>query len=437
MNVEHLWYTFSQHGFGASRGWRVRAASAGYQDAAAYRRVADLVQYELPQQWVATRDDATCAPVTLALLATADGARFLVRRRYLGRTWDGRPGNTGSHLVGPLPASVSARDAIGTWNAAWWRQGDSDLAASTLLLPPLTLPLAPGRLASAETLDERLAPVVAALIAAWLEREHAAAGRIALLGRPDDIATVLWAACNALPPAAVARMTFSTYERGIDAPGRPLVCGVYRDSSPPELRCVPPQPADAAAIGRRATTAAYVNHVMPLLRDIKTTRRVVDGLPSAAAGDVSTAVSDWVARLADRARLLEDPDAERLPAGMSVARVLQLALHDATIRTRAMRECANVLLQAMRYAMARAANEAGIAALVPLHDGFATWQALVSAVDAGAVEPAVAALAQLIGAGALQQDTTLVAQVAADVVRGTQWPAAFGADAAQAQVVLR
>ncbi|MBU6336067.1 MAG: hypothetical protein KGS47_16890, partial [Chloroflexi bacterium] len=65
------------------------------------------------------------------------------------------------------------------------------------------------------------------------------------------------------------------------------------------------------------------------------------------------------------------------------------------------------------------------------------WQALVSAVDAGAVEPAVAALARLIGAGALQQDATLVAQVAADVVRGTQWPAAFGADAAQAQVVLR
>lgn len=213
--VEQLWYTWSQQGFGATTGYRVRAASENLIQNGRVTPLERYLSYYLPQgadaSALALNPDK--APLSLALLETPQG-RILVQKAFTGKDLVGRPSAFFSHLLTNLPADYTAKDAIRLWRSRFWKRDDKSLDSTSRKLEPEFLDqLMPGELPTSEfeSLQEFLPLVIQAFL---FYGEHLS---LFILAPSDKVAALIWGLSCSLPRLLISSLTFSTYEQNLNA----------------------------------------------------------------------------------------------------------------------------------------------------------------------------------------------------------------------------
>ena len=139
--------------------------------------------------------------------------RILLNRAFIGRNFDGRPGNIFLHLVAGLPAEFTAREAIALWQSQWWIYDDRTLAQDQFDLPQVAgAELLHGngtidRTALASPEMQRILPLVIQAILVKEPGQH-----IYIAAPPDKVAVLVWGVAQCLPDNLLRGLTFSTYE---------------------------------------------------------------------------------------------------------------------------------------------------------------------------------------------------------------------------------
>lgn len=229
--AEQFWYTSCSKGLEGTSGLQVRAASPALARNIKELRLAvgNTVNYYLPQGGDAHNTRPEQSPTTLAWVDTAAG-RILIHRSFVGFDHDRRPGNFFTHFVSELPQGFNARQAISTWNAAFWQtanpderdKGRNDLTLEPLDDAKLLYVLAPF---AAYNLTE-LRPKLETVLKAFLSRDPKR--RIFIAASPETVALLIWGLTQCLTSGLLNDLTFSTFESDVTKTGLPLITGTCR-----------------------------------------------------------------------------------------------------------------------------------------------------------------------------------------------------------------
>ena len=212
--LDQLWFTSCLKGLRHVAGFQARAASAGLRDVQSHRyaSIEKYLRYSLPKSANPAITQPADAPLGLALINTGN-ERILLNRAFIGRNFDGRPGNIFLHLVAGLPAEFTAREAIALWQSQWWIYDDRTLAQDQFDLPQVAgAELLHGngtidRTALASPEMQRILPLVIQAILVKEPGQH-----IYIAAPPDKVAVLVWGVAQCLPDNLLRGLTFSTYE---------------------------------------------------------------------------------------------------------------------------------------------------------------------------------------------------------------------------------
>lgn len=216
--LDQLWYTWSNYGLGAAQvGFRVRAASEGFQDIQGerYRRVDRFLRYDLPARASSGKLQSQVpiqAPVTLAFVNNGYES-LLVRKVFIGKDLYGRNGNFFAHLVAGFPPEFTARDAIRLWVCPrLWVESEAGKQGNDTSLPRIPYTDIQEYVEHSQTrfhFNMIRDPLVQLLVEVFQDGmpEH-----IYTRGNPLFIAALIYGLTHCLPRNRLGDLTFTTYE---------------------------------------------------------------------------------------------------------------------------------------------------------------------------------------------------------------------------------
>src|SRR5207244_3982212 len=154
--------------------------------------------------------------------------RLLVRKQYIGRDEEGRPGNFFTHFLPGLPRSYSARDAIDLWaDSSVWITSEQGVSPKEKQLPYLPYSSLCVHQATCEQTFERPAwldlvgiqtylPLLIHEYVLYYLHEGKSIQRF-YLGSSSSarIASLIWGLAHGLPVGWLRHLTFSTYESDV------------------------------------------------------------------------------------------------------------------------------------------------------------------------------------------------------------------------------
>ena len=142
MALQQTYYTSTENGLRASKGFQFQASSGGINDDI-LRRLEQLGNY-VPPLSAPTRpkaEELSDFPITFLFQNAGDNRRAMIQSQYLGADYSGRFGNFFAHsLILPNRESIGSVHPIEFWKSPFW---DSEESPSKTL-PETELPTTAG-----------------------------------------------------------------------------------------------------------------------------------------------------------------------------------------------------------------------------------------------------------------------------------------------------
>lgn len=218
--MKQLYYTSCKAGDGlqTTAGLQVQAATADTHESE-LRSAVRYCYYFLPQGDEYRTDvvQPEKAPVRFAFLKTDELGSIALRARYLGLDpASGRPGNPFVHLVfDAKQEEIDALTVLASWETAFWVA--SPETSRKRLDSVSTLPLQANfeRQLGVDLADLKTSERAKFLISALLQPERSR--QIHIAGDVFDIVKLLRIVARILPPSLRRDLTFTTFEKSVDA----------------------------------------------------------------------------------------------------------------------------------------------------------------------------------------------------------------------------